>query len=57
MQNHPKEIYTNLAVRTKSIRRENILDMASSKYKCGLYAPLIYLKTCKDSRHSESHVL
>ena len=57
MQNHPKEIYTNLAVRTKSIRRENISDMASSKYKCGLYAPPIYLKTCKDSRHSESHVL
>lgn len=31
--------------------------MASSKYKSGLYAPPIYLKTCKESRHSETHML
>ena len=52
-----KSIYTNLTIRTKTIRRQNISDMASSKYKSGLYAPPIYLKTCKESRHSETHML
>lgn len=57
IQNHPKEIYTNLALRTKRTMRENMLDMAPSRYKSGLSAPPVYLKTCKGRRHSERHVL